>query len=56
MTFEELWERLLQAHMLRVANIKDICVDLSNTGKIEETWSGRARKPQDRDKIRLALD
>jgi three-Cys-motif partner protein len=53
MSFSELWEVLLQAYMLRVTNVKDICVDLAKIGKIEHTWSGNNRKPRDQDTIRL---
>jgi three-Cys-motif partner protein len=38
---------LLQAHMLRETNVKDICVGLANAGKIENTWGGSGRKPRD---------
>lgn len=44
---------LLQSFMLRETNVKDICVDLAKAGKVENTWGGGTRKPQDRDIIRL---
>lgn len=55
LSFSELWEMLLQAYMLRVTNVKDICVDLAQIGKIEQTWSGGARKPRDQDTIKLKV-
>jgi hypothetical protein len=45
--------RLLQAHMLRETNVKDICVDLAKTDKIENTWGGGNRKPRDENTIKL---
>jgi hypothetical protein len=55
LSFSEVWEILLQAYVLRVTNIKDICVDLAKTGEIEQTWSGSIRKPRDQDTIRLKV-
>jgi three-Cys-motif partner protein len=54
-SFSGLWEIVLQVHMLRVTNVKDICVDLARTGKIENTWGGGNRKPSDKDTIKLKL-
>jgi three-Cys-motif partner protein len=45
--FSQIAVGLLQAYMLRETNIKDICVDLAKTGKIENTWGGGNRKPRD---------
>jgi len=55
LSFAAVWEILLQAYMLRVTNVKDVCVDLSKAGKIEPTWTGGARKPRDHDAIKLKL-
>lgn len=44
---------LLQPYMLRETNVKDICVELAGTGKIENTWGGGNRKPRDDDLIKL---
>ncbi|MBY0566014.1 MAG: three-Cys-motif partner protein TcmP [Hyphomonadaceae bacterium] len=44
---------LLQAYMLRETNVKDICVTLAKSGRIENTWGGGNRKPRDEDIIRL---
>jgi hypothetical protein len=52
--FSIVWTSLLQTHMLRVTNIKDICVDLAKSGKIANTWGGGSRKPRDTDTIRRA--
>jgi three-Cys-motif partner protein len=54
-SFLSIWETLLQAYMLRVTNVKDICVDLAKIGAIENTWGGGNRKPRDQDTIRLRL-
>lgn len=55
-SFSGLWEMILQAYMLRITNVKDICVDLAKSGVIEQAWAGRARKPRDQDTIRLKLN
>lgn len=52
MPFSQVCALLLQAHMLRVTNVKDICVALAKAGKIENTWGGGNRKPRDEDVIR----
>jgi hypothetical protein len=44
---------VLQAHMLRETNVKDICVDLAKTGKIENTWGSGNRKPRGECLIKL---
>jgi hypothetical protein len=54
-SFSGLWEMILQAYMLRVTNVKDICVELAKSGVIEQAWGGRTRKPRDQDTIRLKL-
>jgi len=46
---------LLQPFMLRETNVKDICVDLAKTGKVENTWGGGNRKPTDDDMIKLKM-
>lgn len=55
LSFSDLWEMLLQAYILRVTNVKDICVDLAKIGTIENTWGGGNRKPRDQDAIKLRL-
>jgi protein gp37 len=52
--FNLVWTTLLQAHMLRLTNVKDICVELAKTGKIQNTWGGGNRKPRDLDVIKLS--
>ena len=54
-SFSGLWETILQAYMLRVTNVKDICLDLAKTGAIEQPWGGGTRKPRDQDAIKLKL-
>lgn len=49
--FQDVVSQLLQAHMLRETNIKDICVDLAKAGRIKNTWGGGNRKPKDGDLI-----
>ncbi len=51
--FSKLVDYALEGFMLRETNVKDICVDLANEGKIVRTWEGRNRKPRDVDLIRL---
>jgi three-Cys-motif partner protein len=53
LSFAEVWEILLQAYMLRVTNVKNVCVELAKVGEIEQTWNGGARKPRDHDAIKL---
>ena len=55
MSFSNIWELLLRAYMLRVTNVKDVCVDLAKSGAIENTWGGGNRKPRDQDIIKLKL-
>jgi three-Cys-motif partner protein len=47
---------LLQAYMLRETNVKDICVELAKTGKIENTWGDGNRKPRDENMIKLTTN
>ena len=49
--FSLVWTALLQTYMLRVTNVKDLCVDLAKAGKIKNTWGGGNRKPRDADAI-----
>jgi len=51
--FSEVVIRLLEPYMLRETNVKDICVELAATGKIEKTWGGGNRKPSENSMIRL---
>ncbi|WP_213741722.1 hypothetical protein [Bradyrhizobium sp. dw_411] len=46
---------LLQPFMLRETNVKDICVDLAKTDKIENTWGSGNRKPADENIIKLKV-
>lgn len=56
LNFSLVWRMLLQAYMLRVTNVKDICVDLAMAGKIENTWGSGNRKPRDEDAIKLRVN
>jgi three-Cys-motif partner protein len=51
--FSRVWIILLQAYMLRVTNIKDICVELAKAGRIKNSWGSGNRKPRDDDLIEL---
>jgi three-Cys-motif partner protein len=51
--FPEIVDRTLEAFLLRETNVKDICVELADAGKVERTWGGGVRKPRDTDIIRL---
>lgn len=51
--FHSAWTSLLQSYMIRVTNVKDICVELAKENKIENTWGSGNRKPKDSDVIRL---
>ena len=52
-SFSGLWEIILQAYILRVTNVKDICVDLAESGEIERAWGRGTHKPRDQDVIKL---
>jgi three-Cys-motif partner protein len=52
-TFRELWIAVLQLYVLRVTNVKDVCVALSRDKRIERTWPDSQRKPADSDVIRV---
>ena len=53
LNFSDVVISLLQPFMLRETNVKDICVELARAGRIDRTWGGGNRKPQDTDIIRL---
>jgi hypothetical protein len=53
LSFSSVVVGLLQAHMLRATNVKDICVELAKAGKIENTWGGGGRKPHNENMIML---
>jgi three-Cys-motif partner protein len=53
MRFSSVWALLLVPYMLRVTNIKDICVRLARVGAIRNSWGGGNRKPRDDDLIEL---
>jgi hypothetical protein len=55
MQFSAVWASLLQAHMLRVTNVKDICVDLAKQGLIKNSWGSGNKKPRDEHLIELAV-
>jgi hypothetical protein len=56
LTFAQVVEILLQRYILRETNVKDICIELAAAGKIERTWGGGNRKPQDSDRIKVRMD
>jgi len=48
MRFSQLITLVLEPFMLRTTNVKDVCVELANTGKIENTWKALGlNKPRD---------
>jgi three-Cys-motif partner protein len=53
--FSTVVQWLLEPYILRETNVKDICVELSKTGKIQNTWGGGNRKPRDEDEIILKV-
>lgn len=42
---------LMQEFMLRETNVKDVCVELAREGRIENSWGGGVRKPNDQTQI-----
>lgn len=53
MAFAKVVDLVLQAHMLRETNVKDVCVALAADRKIQNTWGGGNRKPSDEHLIQL---
>jgi three-Cys-motif partner protein len=53
MTFERVWTLLLETHLVRVTNVKDICLNLAKGCIIRNSWGGGNRKPRDEDTIEL---
>jgi phage replication-related protein YjqB (UPF0714/DUF867 family) len=51
--FDKVLVSLLESHMLRETNVKDICIALAKSGKVDNTWGGGNRKPRDQNLIRL---
>ncbi len=54
LSFFMAWTCILERYMLRVTNVKDICVDLAKAGKIKNTWGTGNRKPRDENTIILS--
>ncbi|HEY4212779.1 MAG TPA: three-Cys-motif partner protein TcmP [Steroidobacteraceae bacterium] len=52
-SFADVWAAVLQEFVLRITNVKDVCVTLARGGRIENTWGSGNRKPRDSDTIRL---
>jgi hypothetical protein len=52
-SFQRAAAQLLQAHMLRETNIKDICVDLAKADVVENNWGSGNRKPKEATVVRL---
>lgn len=44
MPFSELWPSVLDSHMLRITDVKDICVKLSSERLVEATWRDQGRR------------
>ncbi|CAN5338885.1 three-Cys-motif partner protein TcmP [soil metagenome] len=55
MRFEQVVDVLLQAFMLRETNVKDICVELSRSNAISNTWGSGVRKPRAESVIELIV-
>ena len=51
--FADVWVSVLARFVLRITNVKDICVALAQEKAIENTWGGGNRKPRDGSTIRL---
>jgi three-Cys-motif partner protein len=49
--FSDVADALMQTFMLRETNVKDICVELYNEEKIQNSWGGGGRKPKDQTTI-----
>ncbi len=54
--FDHLWAAVLEVFMLRVTDVKDVCIALAADGSIQDTWSAEGkRKPHDHHLIELAV-
>lgn len=53
MRFDAVAVRLLEEFMLRETDVKDICVELAKSRRIERTWGSGNRKPRHTTLIRL---
>jgi three-Cys-motif partner protein len=53
-SFASLWFAVLQQFVLRVPNVKDVCVALAKAGRIKNTWGKGNAKPKDETLIILA--
>ena len=53
--FDKVVGTLLERYQLRETHIKDVCVDLAKSGKIENTWGNGNRKPSDESMIRMKV-
>jgi hypothetical protein len=53
MRFSQVWALLLVPYMLRVTNVKDMCVELAKAGTIRNSWGGGSNKPHDHNLIEL---
>lgn len=51
--FQTVVSAILQKYMLRETDVKDICVELELSGKLENTWGSKPRKPRNDDHIML---
>ncbi len=54
--FERIWEAVLQSFVLRVTDVKDICVELANEGHIKAPWreeTPKRPKPSDHHLIEI---
>lgn len=56
MRFAQVSDVLLQAFMLRETNVKDICVEMSRSKTIANTWGSGVRKPQAKTVIQLIAE
>jgi three-Cys-motif partner protein len=52
--FAKVVDVLLEGHMLRETNVKDICVEFARSRKIRNTWGAVPRKPSDESVIELS--
>lgn len=53
MIFAKLVDRILPEFMLRVTNVKDLCVELEKDSKLRKTWGGGTKKPDDETRLEL---
>lgn len=49
--FKDVWPPILEEYPLRYTNVRDVCVELCQEGKIENTWAVNGRRKPEKDDL-----